>query len=587
MTPALSKRTYFVAFLALSFAFLPAQADAQTTTPIVTTTGSLTGASFSRDGIFGCNSSQFGGSPGTTAAIQGVYVPVYDAAVALNTGVLVYKECVLKSIAIRARENMTAATVQAGVVAFQKGRQTRDANGNLIENPLYPVDLDQDVLNEADRIVALRLKDGTLEGINAAYKENVKRAVARGYYNATRNRNSALTCDYPDLDAALLGNPKSVRDALEAFRKPGCSPVDAYLTAQQIIQADADRAVSNMIQRLDWSGGIYDKSRVDERGRVIVETPGRFVASSQEQLLQSGFRQQENADDIDEMVSGLFAGLSTEIIRSSKGLAGLTQPIGNQPSYLAQMTAAASQGLRTATNNAVIAILRDAQIVEKAYGDVMRSILDQMRSTQNAFRAAESACWTEIIKRVCAPGTLKSDGTCTAIAGACTTAADGTKNCPIGSEQLKVATSTIYSGAAIANSTAFNQLPTVEQNVTRSDNALKLFATLIESVNGTASQSTETQAKLQLDQLISQGLIHKQSDLNDAIASKKAIDSQIAQSGTYVRQVKELWAGDSGGTAGAIPWNGNSPPKAAADIQGWCNYTNEATISKWVAAWKK
>lgn len=542
---------------------------------------------FTRDGIFGCNAAQYGGSPGTTAAISGTYVPVADAGVTLNTGVLVYKECVLEGIAARMSESVTASIAKSGIVAFQNGRQTYDASGNLVQGPLHPQILSQDQLAERDRVTALALQGSAVNGLHPALKEDVRRAVARGYYNSTRRGSSALSCPYADLQNALDGRPTSVWDALEAYQNPACSPVSAYILTENYVAYQGNTAVNEMMQRLDWNGGIYDITTIDESGRTVVQTPGRFVGAAQEQFITSGFRQAESAKDIDQMVGALFAGMSAEIIRSNRGLAGLTQPIGNQPSYLDQVTSAAQQGLRTAINNAAIAILRDAQLVEKAYGDIMRGILDQMTGTQTNFQAAEKQCWAAIIQKTCAQGTLKADGTCTAISTGCTTDSNGTQTCPV-SGQLKVATSTIYSQAAIANSSVFSLLPTVERNVQVSDNAIKLFVTLIEGVNGAASQSTQLQAQLQLESLISQGLIHKQSDLDQAIASKKAIDAALAQGGSYVKEVAALWNGDAAdGTAGATAWNGTYPPKSAADINGWCNVNSAETINKWSVKWKK
>ncbi len=543
--------------------------------------------SFSRDGVLGCNAAQYGGSPGTTAATQGVFVPVVDAAVVLNTGVLVYKECVLKGVAVRLREHATASINSAATKTFLTGRTTVDANGNVVQQPYYPVDLDKDKLEERDRIYALLLQNGSLDGISPTMREEIKRAIARGYYQSTRKPGQALACPYADLENALNGTPKSVREALRYLQDPACTPLGAYQLANTQIANAGNAAVENMLTKLNWSGGVYDVSTIDAQGNRITQTPGRFVASSQEQVLQSGYRQAEAADDIDEMVNALFAGLSTEIIRSNRGLAGLAQPIGNQPSYLDQMTSAAAQGLRTAVNNAAIAILRDAQLVEKAYGDVMRAILSQMLSTQNNFKEAERQCWANIIQRTCSSGSLKADGTCTSATETCTTDADGTRTCSL-SNQLKIATSTIYSQAAVSGSVEFNQVATVEKNVQASDNALKLFASLIESVSGSTSQNTQLQAQLQLDSLIAQGLIHRQKDVDQAIAAKKAIDTAIAQNGTLVNQVKASWNGDaSDGTEGVVPWNGTYPPKTAADIIGWCNYKNETTIQNWAAKWKK
>lgn len=559
---------------------------------------------FSRDGIMGCNASQYGGSPGTTAATQGVFVPVFDAAVALNTGVLVYKECVLKGVANRLRENATASIGASATKAFLTGRKSVDANGNAVEAPLFSQDFDSESLAERDRATVQALQN--LDTLNPALRDSTKRAIARGYYNSTRNRASALACPYDDVTNALEGNPASVDDALAAFQIPACSPLGAYITGESYVDFAGNNSVNNLARQLDWGRGVYDVSTIDANGRRITTTPASFVASSQEQILQSGYRQAESADDIDEMVSALFSGLSTQILRSSQGLAGLAQPIGNQPSYLDQMTTASAQGLRDAVNNAAIAVLRDAQLVEKAYGDIMRAILAQLQSSQNSFRAAESLCWSSIIQKACAGGTLKFSGgtaTCTSAKEACTTDASGTRVCSL-NNQLQISTSTIYSRNAILNgggAETFNLAGTVEKNIQTSDNALKLFANLIQSVSGSASQSVQLQAQLQLDQLIAQGLIHKQSgppgsnSLDEAVASKNAIDATIAGGSTLASNIKKLWNGDANdGTEGVVPWNGTYPPDSKngnLDIAGWCNVgettAGTQTIDRWIAKWKK
>ena len=65
---------------------------------------------YARKGIFDCNlNGAYAMSVGSMAATGGVYVPVADATVELNTGILVYKECILREIIVRQREAATDA----------------------------------------------------------------------------------------------------------------------------------------------------------------------------------------------------------------------------------------------------------------------------------------------------------------------------------------------------------------------------------------------------------------------------------------------------------------------------------------------
>src|SRR5262245_32635129 len=66
---------------------------------------------FSSQGIFGCsrNAAALSGSVGAFSATGGVYVPVADYTVELNTGTLVYQQCVLRGIVNREAESVNSA----------------------------------------------------------------------------------------------------------------------------------------------------------------------------------------------------------------------------------------------------------------------------------------------------------------------------------------------------------------------------------------------------------------------------------------------------------------------------------------------
>ena len=529
---------------------------------------------FSPNGIFGCNAGQYGGSPGTTAAIGGVYVPVFDAAVTLNTGILVYKECILRGIVDAMRKSMTASEIKSGTISFNTGRITTDDSGNTIQQPDFPTNLTQDKIVETDRVVALNINnDAMFSTLNPAFKDTVKRAAVRGYYLATRQPYNDLACPYTDVVNAINGSPDSIWAALDAFKNPACTPLGAYLLTDQHLQNAADAALSDMLLKLSWGGGIYDIAAPDANGNMITKTPARFIAASEEQLLASGFKQQEAANDIDQMVGSLFAGMTAQVIQDNQqGLAGLTQGIGGQPSYLDRVIAEAQNGLKQTLTNAALAILTASQAVEQAYGDTMRAIAALLTGAQDNFKNAESACWTNIIQRACSTP-LKSDNTCKSTAGF----------------DIKVSTSTIYSQAAMSNSTIFSLLPTVQKNIDTSVKAMALFAQLIASVTNDSSPAAQKQALDQLDQLIRQNLLHVQKDLDQANASQKSVQQTIS---TLAEQVAHAWNGDaSDGTAGVIPFDGTYPPQSANDIVGWCNYGSTTagadTIQKWIAKWKK
>lgn len=541
----------------------------------------------SAEGIASCDAGQYGGSPGTTAAIGGVYVPVSDAGVTLNSGVLVYKECVLRGIVNSHRQVMTAATVRQGTLAFQNGRTQVDEEGNEVSLPLYPENFRKDAQDaEAQEVVNLK-KNGAFENINPAFRQQVERAALTSYARATRQPYADLRCDYKDLEKAL-NNEKEKRaeydlwEALEAFQNPACSPVGALQLASAHISNAAATGRSEMIMRLNWSGGTYDVSTRDAAGNLIVQTPGRFVAAAQEQLLTSGLRQTEMATDINQMVSALFTGMGAQILQSG-GLAALAQSNAGQPSYLDQVVSTAQRGASTATNNAGIAVIKSMRAIEQAYGDVMRAILALFTDSATGMRAAERQCWANIVSKVCS-GPVSSSNTCTSVADACTTDAEGVQTCPSG-VTLQIATSTRYSDLAISLLPGRNNAQTVAANVDTSSSTIRFFDQLIATLSTSESGTAQQQALNQLDALIRSNQVHTKNDITTAQTAQTDLSQQVR---TFTDAIAAAWSGTSGaGTAGAISWNGTYPPAATADIAGWCNFNDAATIQRWITKWTK
>src|SRR3989344_5866575 len=83
-------------------------------------------------------------SVGVTAVTGGAFVPVNDAAVTLNTGILVYKECVLRNLVNEQRKSATAQLVTNSSNNFLTGRCVVDADGVKTCGPYFPEVLSED-----------------------------------------------------------------------------------------------------------------------------------------------------------------------------------------------------------------------------------------------------------------------------------------------------------------------------------------------------------------------------------------------------------------------------------------------------------
>src|SRR3989338_6278561 len=140
---------------------------------------------FQNEGIFGCN--QIAGvnmSVGTMAAIGGIYVPVNDAAVTVNTGTLVYLECILRPLVDRLRESETSATLKK----MTSGIPTQRNGG-----PQYSVNRAQEDTSVAAQEAYRVLTDGTLNAVSPAYFTKVRTALARNIQMQMQKPESALT----------------------------------------------------------------------------------------------------------------------------------------------------------------------------------------------------------------------------------------------------------------------------------------------------------------------------------------------------------------------------------------------------------
>lgn len=557
------RKTFF--FILASLLFSPAFANAQTDN-----------LNLQRQGIFDCNQNgAYAMSVGALGATGGVYVPVADATVELNTGILVYKECVLREVINREREAATAGLNRVAVSAIQSGR-----NGK----PQYVVNEGQEILTDASDPAFLGfLRSDTLQSLNPALRASITQAMVRSYEGETRSpQTKALTCPYKgDLKAYQNGQVQfSFADFLAASA-PQCDPVTALFMAQDIADARIARAIQYQQDQWNWNNGFYSQTdNVLDPLRRRILTPGITVQQSFQTILDSPVRQLESANDIGQMINALYAGMTTQIISDGQGLAGLTQSIGGQSRYIDRVVNEAAQGLRSAVTNVAIQNLVAARQVETAYFQTVNAIGAVLAQAIAQLKSAEKQCWELVIykndghpeRHVCS-APLDNKNTCISTAvGACTTDdVTGVVTCPTGSP-LRIATSTAFSQSIIAPQIAPLASATLER-INTSQNALNLITRLIESVTG-SSLDAQRLAIIQLNNLIAQQprVVHIQPDLDSPNGVIKQLDSvQAAMLGSegLVATTIKGWADST-----------NIPP-------GWCNVNNPAVIDAWKKCWNK
>jgi len=503
---------------------------------------------FQRSGIFGCNqTAAYRMSVGALSAVGGVYVPVNDAAVTLNTGYLVYKECVLDGVSKRIAESAATGLVTKGLTDSLTGRDGK---------PRWPEDLIADILERSDQSRMHTIESGELSVLHPAFSKEVIRANLRDYMRETRAPNQALVCPYSgDLKSVLDGTTDDVFGGLMALTNPACNPLGAAYLARDYTEKKDALAVEEMMFRLTTGQGLYGIEEYNPAtGRYTTRTPSSIVSANVQQLVTSGFRHLENVTEIDQMVGALFSSLSTRIISDSGGLAGLIQPTAGQPSYLEQMARESARGLRDSAINAALQILSGARQVEVIYLNAMKAIATRLTEAIGRVRGAEKQCWDLIIPKV--QEYAKCPGQTTDPITDVTTCLPGFA--------IQVATSTIHSQQVIDSQIA----PIAEAailNIQASEQALELINRLIAGIANTTSLEAQRLALQQLDSLIAQNKLHNQYDAQQAEQRKGEVDGAMTQ-----------LTEDT-----VVAWADSTDPNI-----GWCNVNNPSVIQMWAELWR-
>ncbi|MFZ2886973.1 MAG: hypothetical protein WA021_04105 [Minisyncoccia bacterium] len=543
-----------VVYVALSMP-LPAHAQGADTTgtgsqqqgeqSVVTATDDELQTTLSSNGIFGClgRGAEVAiagrSNPGTTRAVGGVYVPVNDAAVTLNTGFLVYKECILDGMARQIAQNYSSELGRQQVQAFNEGQNGQGTYLRNFDTLLQPYNVRITEQN------VQAIQNGQMCG---AFRGRVASAVARNVLYTMNGQASAATCSFTsDADrTAVTGGAVPINWGPQWTRLISGDYELAHYN-REIEKNDAARAHfnENMRQMIVMSDGVvpvFDDYR-NPLGMNVV-TPGFLIANSIAQVTGSGYRQLEQANEIDQIVSNLWGGLSTRLLSSGGGVPGLFVSTGNQPAYIDRMVAETRSAVRAGAVNAAVVTLSSYRAAEGAYLDAKQGTGNAILSALSQIRAIERQCWDLIIPAVQAHAAANGNAT------------------------LVIATSTQFSTAVI-DSPANNLRAlgtTTAAEIAASQQTLQQIDQLITQVTNSGSSAAQQQALLQIDQMVANNQLHSQQDAQNAVDQRTSITNAL---NTLINDTRTAW-GDS------------TDPNV-----GWCNVNNTPTVERWFNAWKQ
>ncbi len=533
--------TLFFFLVCLSFAHAqtapaqPAQGSCNTQTNTVygpngTDSGiPCPGSTLSNDGIFGCMG--LGAqvqNVGTRTAIGGVYVPVNDAAVTLNTGFLVYKECILDGVARKIGENAAAEMTRQGLRSSSVGRNGR---------PQFPEDvtLNQERIRWGNKILLDSMSEAYVGVLCPAIKNPVRTTIVRSYLARQNQPTRSFACSLPGQNASFY-------ETLAAFREPKNNPYGAWIILQDDINARIAYNEYSQRQRLLSNNGFFDTtSDPDDPLGARIITPGYLIAQSIAQMTGSGFRQLENANEIDQVVGNLFGGLTTQLVSDTRGLIGLTQPVNGQPSYLDRMISQTSSSVRQQAANAALSIIGAARQIESNYRQAKEGIASALTDAITKLRSAEQQCWNLIIPAVQSHAQQNGNPT------------------------LNIATSTQGFAQTIIDAQIAPLATTTIRDIRASDEALRVLNQLIADVSNSASQANQQQALLRLDTMVANRQLHTATDANNAVQQKDSVVNAVTK---LVDDTIKSWGDDTDPTI------------------GWCNVNNTAVVERWFNAWR-
>ncbi|TSC86992.1 MAG: hypothetical protein G01um10148_97 [Parcubacteria group bacterium Gr01-1014_8] len=485
-----------------------------------------------RDGIFGCNASKYA-NIGTLSAVGGIYVPVNDAAVTINTGYLVYKECILDGVVSKISE--AARTELAGTII-------RQINTGRAGQALFVKNIAKELDARADRVALTAVDNANIGVMCPAFRDDVRRIQIRRYLSARNSPNSSFACSVP---VSATDHITAIRagiyapDVLDALITPGNDPYTADMIFNEYMNASIAEDAYNQYAQWGWGNGFYPvTTETDNPFDEETMTPGHLVAQGAAQVITGGFRCLEEADEPSKICGPMFNALAQAAL--DRGLTGLTQAQNGLPSYVSRMVSEASAAVRQEAVNAALNILLTSRQIEAAYKRAKEGIAEVLTGAINRLRSAERACWELIIPKVEEYASTQG-------------------------AQIQVATTTEFSQAVI-NDQILPIAELVAADLQKAERALQQIDSLIASVSNSASATNQRAALERLDTMVANGQLHTSSDATNA---NKQLEDVTASANTLVEETLRAW-GDS------------TDPNV-----GWCNVNNPAVIEKWFNKWKK
>jgi hypothetical protein len=203
-----------------------------------------------------------------------------------------------------------------------------DGNPSFVSNP------GQYLTSIADEIAGEYIDGAGLSGLCTPFQASIRISLQQSYLRSSgRSRSSTAQC-------TLTGIVNNIDNFYDDFSEGGWAgwfsmtqenannPYGAYMEAQVELDSRIASALKIQQDQLNWGRGFLSTKGPDGE----IRTPGTVIETQLENVLGTGVRQLELADEFDEVIGALVSQLLQRTVFSQNGLnSGGSSDNGNQP----------------------------------------------------------------------------------------------------------------------------------------------------------------------------------------------------------------------------------------------------------------
>lgn len=335
------------------------------------------------------------------AGAGGGEVPVKDSKVRNNTNTLVAKECIGDALAFALKEGLISAITHSIVDWINNGFEG---------GPSFVTDFEQFLGEIADETSLDFIYGSELGFICSPFQLDIRLALAT-QQQPFHNRIRCSLGDVTDNASAFLKGDFS-QGGWPAWWSIHTRAENNPFGARAIAIAELDARIASRQDARRWEvtvgGGYFSKRRCVQYANTQttanadkttntgapkclqweIVTPGAQINDLMSQVLGSGFRQLELADEINEIINALISQLSYQALSSLDGLRGLSSRSSsssrNGQSYLEALANETSGTSVDAAQDVLMLNIESAIDLEIAYRDEVELLITALEETDTA-----------------------------------------------------------------------------------------------------------------------------------------------------------------------------------------------------------